>query len=129
MAASGVAPIACNSLGRWAAIAVEMNQVAPNTKARTIIVHGMPAGAAWGGATSTVCGAAFGTSSRFIGNPITRCSTAQATQAPRQPKCSMNSALVGQPTVLANPANSVMPVIALRASRPYRPAAVANAAS
>ena len=41
----------------------------------------------------------------------------------------MNSALVGQPTVLAKPANSVMPVIALRASRPYRPAAVANAAS
>ena len=41
----------------------------------------------------------------------------------------MKIALVGQPTVLANPANSVMPVIALRASRPYRPATVANAAS
>jgi hypothetical protein len=41
----------------------------------------------------------------------------------------MKIALVGQPTVLANPANSVMPVIAFRASRPYRPATVAKAAS
>jgi hypothetical protein len=39
-------------------------------------------------------------------------------QAPRQPNCSMKNALVGQPTVLVKPANSVIPVIALRASRP-----------
>ena len=61
---------------------------------------------------------AFGTSSRLSGSPIIRCSAAHATQAPRQPKASMKMALVGQPTVLAKPANSVMPVIALRASRP-----------
>jgi hypothetical protein len=30
----------------------------------------------------------------------------------------MKKALAGQPTVLAKPAKSVMPVIALRASRP-----------
>ena len=36
----------------------------------------------------------------------------------------MNNALVAQPTVLAN---SVLPVMALRASRPYRRAAVAKA--
>ena len=63
-------------------------------------------------------GTIFGTSSRFIGRPISRCSAAHARQAPRQPNASMKIALVGQPTVLANPANSVMPVIALRASRP-----------
>ena len=76
------------------------------------------ASAAGAGGFSGGCGTAFGISSRFIGRPMTRCSTAQAMQAPRQPNCSMKNALVGQPTVLANPAKSVMPVIALRASRP-----------
>ena len=97
--------------------AVETNQVAPNTLARTIIVHGMPEGAACSGAFSGGSGCAFGTRSRFIGRPITRCSIAQARHAPRQPNAWMKDALNGQPTVLAKPANSVMPVIALRASR------------
>ena len=119
IANAAAAPIASKSRGRCAAKAVATHQVAPNTAARTIIVQGMPDGvAACCGVVSAGCGAAFGMSSRFIGRPMTRCSTAQAMQAPRQPKCSMNSALVGQPTVLAKPANSVMPVIALRASRP-----------
>ena len=98
-------------------MAVETNQVAPNTLARTIIVQAgrtaLPARA-----PRPARAAAFGTSSRFIGNPISRCSAAQARQAPCQPSASMKIALIGQPTVLANPANSVMPVIALRASRP-----------
>ena len=38
----------------------------------------------------------------------------------------MKIAFVGQPTVLANPAKSVMPVIALRASAPQSPATVAK---
>ena len=110
--------MASRSRGRCAAKAVETNQVAPKTAASTIIVQGMPDGASCSGVISAACGCAFGIRSRFIGRPMTRCRTAQATQAPRQPKCSMNNALAGQPTVLAKPAKSVMPVIALRASRP-----------
>ena len=108
--------MASRSRGRCAAKAVETHHVAPNTAASTIMVHGMPDGAATcSGVFSGGCSAAFGTSSRFIGMPMIRCSTAHATQAPRHPKCSIKSALVGQPTVLAKPAKSVM---ALRASRP-----------
>ena len=112
-------PIASSRRGRCDARAVETNHVAPNTLARTIIVHGTPDGRvrslprpAGGG------GGAFGTSSRLIGRPIIRCNAAQARHAPRQPNASMKKALVGQPTVLAKPANRVMPVMALRASLP-----------
>ncbi len=128
-ATAWVDPMACSNRGRCAAMAVETNQVAPNTLARTIIVHGTPDAVSCAWVAVGGGGRIFGTSSRFIGRPISRCSAAHARQAPRQPKASMKIALVGQPTVLANPANSVMPVIAFRASRPYRPATVANAAS
>jgi hypothetical protein len=37
--------------------------------------------------------------------------------------------VVGQPTVLANPAINVMPMIELLALRPYNPATVAKAGS
>jgi hypothetical protein len=50
-------------------------------------------------------------------------------QAPRQPKASISTAVNGQPTVLAKPATSVMPVMARPASRPYQPTTVAKAAS
>src|SRR5262245_41615061 len=111
-------PIACSRRGRCAAIAVDTNQVAPNTLARTIIVQGTPDGISGWCDVAGGGGNAFGTRSQFIGRPITRCNVAHAMHAPRQPNASMNAALVGQPTVLANPANKVMPVIALRALRP-----------
>jgi hypothetical protein len=50
-------------------------------------------------------------------------------QASRQPYCSSSSADSGQPTVLAKPAISVMPVMLLRESLPYRRTSDANAAS
>lgn len=50
-------------------------------------------------------------------------------QAPRQPKCDSSAADTGQPTVLAKPANKVMPVMALRACWPCRRTTVAKAAS
>ena len=87
IAIAGVDPIASRRRGRCAAKAVETHQVAPNTAASTIIVQGMPVGAAsCADGVSGACGTAFGMSSRFIGRPTTRCSTAQATHAPRQPK-------------------------------------------
>jgi hypothetical protein len=45
-------------------------------------------------------------------------SPAQIRQAERQPNSSRNNALAGQPIVLAKPAIRVIPVMALRASRP-----------
>lgn len=82
------------------------------------MVHGTPAGTGCSDAATGAGGGALGTSRRFSGRASSRCSAAHAKQAPRQPRASMNQALAGQPNVLANPANSVMPVIALRASRP-----------
>ena len=49
------------------------------------------------------------------GRPSTRCSAAQPRQVPRQPNVSSPHCVSGQPTVLAKPAISVMPVMALRA--------------
>ena len=46
------------------------------------------------------------------------CSAAQIRQASRQPYCASRKAESGQPTVLAKPAISVMPVIGPRAARP-----------
>ena len=48
------------------------------------------------------------------GMPRTRCNAAQLKHAPRQPTWLSSSADSGQPTVLANPAISVMPVMTLR---------------
>ncbi len=50
-------------------------------------------------------------------------------QAPRQPNFSSSKADSGQPTVLAKPAISVMPVIALRDSCPYSRTSAAKADS
>jgi hypothetical protein len=50
--------------------------------------------------------------------PTTRCSSAHAKHAPRQPTWASSKVDSGQPTVLAKPAISVMPVITLRESRP-----------
>lgn len=65
----------------------------------------------------------------FSGAPSTRCSPAQTRQAPRQPISASSQALRGQPTVLAKPATSVMPVMAVRDRTPYSRTSVANAAS
>ena len=56
--------------------------------------------------------------SRLSGSPRTRCATAQAKHVPRQPSVASPHAVSGQPTVLAKPAMSVMPVIEDRASCP-----------
>ena len=53
---------------------------------------------------------------RFSGNPTTRWAADQARHVSRQPSSLAPHAVSGQPTVLANPAMSVMPVMAERAS-------------
>lgn len=63
------------------------------------------------------------------GSPSARCSAAQPKQAPRQPNCCSSKVDRGQPTVLAKPAISVMPVMGLREAWPYSPTSVAKAAS
>ena len=134
--ASG-APAACNKVGRCEAIAVLTNQVTANTDASTAVVKtgrgrlsaagagvdSAPASAlSMPGSPCTVgpgsaSEALFG-SEAFSGKPSTRCSPAHAKHAPRQPICASSSVDSGQPTVLAKPAISVMPVIALRDSLP-----------
>src|SRR6516162_9895934 len=100
MATAWVDPRACSNRGRCAAMAVDTHQVAPKTLASTIIVRDTPDGASGACAFSDGGGGALGTSSRFIGSPISTCSAAHARHAPRQPKASIKTALVGQPTVL-----------------------------
>ena len=60
----------------------------------------------------------LGIKNRLIGRQTRRLSAAQPKHAPRQPKLPSSQAESGHPTVLANPAINVMPVMALRASRP-----------
>src|SRR5512143_2588846 len=126
-AAASVAPHACISRGRCAAIAVLMNQVAANTNDSSTAVPVEPVAGAASSAAATACaGAAVvasggaGGSIAFNGSPTTRCSTAQVKQAPRHPSSASSSVLSGQPTVLAKPAINVMPVMTLRESLPYR---------
>src|SRR4051812_44781532 len=114
MAEAWVAPSASKSLGKCVAIAAETNQQAANTSDSSTIVHRTTTAAPAGTGGSAGGGNAFGTSNRLSGNPIKTCRRAHARQAPRQPNASMNKALAGQPTVLAKPANSVIPVMALR---------------
>ena len=54
---------------------------------------------------------------------------AHAMHATRQPSAPAIQAVSGQPTVLAKPAMSVMPVMGVRAAWPCRRTSVANAAS
>lgn len=63
------------------------------------------------------------------GDAMTRCRPAHTKQAPRHPMLLSSQAVSGQPTVLAKPANRVMPVMVRRAFCPCRRTAVANAAS
>lgn len=94
------------------------NQVIANTKERIAIA---PRGAGEASpSTSEVRtgGGARGISNRFRGSPINMCSTAQMRHAARQPNYASRKAESGHPTVLANPAIKVMPVIGPRAARP-----------
>ena len=126
-------------------MAVEMNQVMANTTASATAVPrpaagdpprtGGSAGAGGAGFSASPSGAGRGTgawpceapcqravvrrgSRALSGRPSTRCSPIQPRQAPRQPQWLSMNAESGQPTVLANPASSVMPVMASRAPLP-----------
>ena len=52
------------------------------------------------------------------GNPTSRCAAAHTKHATRQSKLASSSAVTGHPTVLANPAIEVTPVMLERASFP-----------
>ena len=62
--------------------------------------------------------AGLGIRNRLTGRQTNRLTAAHPKQAPRQPNAPSSQAESGQPTVLAKPAIKVIPVIALRASRP-----------
>lgn len=59
-----------------------------------------------------------GNRKRLSGSPTNMWIAAHAKHVSRQPKCASPQALRGHPIVLANPANSVMPVIEERAPGP-----------
>ncbi|MCY1377255.1 hypothetical protein D9M69_648170 [compost metagenome] len=118
-------------------MAVLMNQVTAKTQAISRAARRCCAGASPAPPTLAEAVVSFdaasardacGTST-WRGRPITRCKAAHTRHAPRQPTEVSSQADSGHPTVLENPANSVMPVMARRASWPCRRTTVANAAS
>ena len=114
-------PADCNSPGKCAASAVELKLAVANTKASKIIsrLRSRVSSAESGGAASLGGGGgAFGIRKRLSGRQMKRCKATQPRHAPRQPHSASISAESGQPTVLAKPAISVMPVMLLRASLP-----------
>src|SRR3984893_17107150 len=120
IAAVADAPAACSNPGKCAAIAPCTNQVAAKKNARIGIAA---RGGSAGGNSIAACGSAAGMPWRGIASQLTGAASsmfkpAQVRQAARQPNMSKNSALGGQPIVLAKPAIRVIPVIELRASRP-----------
>jgi hypothetical protein len=117
-AAVALAPAISSSRGKWDAIAPVTNQVAANTKERSSIAPRGADPAVPCTSVGLMGGGARGINSRFNGSPIKRFSAAQTRQAPRQPKWASSNADSGQPTVLANPAIRVIPVIGPRAARP-----------
>ncbi|MNJ66022.1 hypothetical protein D3C77_620660 [compost metagenome] len=119
MAAAADSPVSCSSRGRCAAIAVLTNQVAAKTNASSPMVRPAPAGSCTGLSVGGDAGwMPSGIIRRFSGRPRTICAAAQTRQVPRQPSAASSQPLIGQHTVLANPASKVIPVIAPRASRP-----------
>src|ERR1700736_447240 len=120
IAAVADAPAACSNPGKCAAIAPCTNQVA--TKKNAMIGIAARGGSA-GGNSIAACGSAAGMPWRGIASQFTGAASSmfkppQIRQAARQPNSWRNSALRGQPIVLAKPAIRVIPVIELRASRP-----------
>ena len=130
-------PLACSRRGKCAAIAVLMNQVTANTNDSSTAVRrveaGRRAGGCWGSTfvprSVAAGGGAMRGSQALSGRPSSRCSAAQPRHAPRQPYALSIQAERGQPIVLAKPANSVTPVMALRAPSPYSRTSEAKAAS
>ncbi len=116
-AAAGARPSAWSRRGRWAASAVDTNQVAPNTPASTIMVHGTHARL-----TCRRGRRRSGLRARHQ-QPVGGQPEHQMQQSPAEARAApaerMDQRRAQRPaTVLANPANSVMPVIARRASAP-----------
>lgn len=113
-------PQAANRRGRCADIAPETNAEAPNITASSTSVRvasSSGAGATCCG-TARVGGGALGIRKRFAGKPNSTCKAAQIRQVARQPISWDRNVDTGQPMVDANPAISVMPVMALRAPLP-----------
>ena len=124
-------------------MAVLVNQVTANTKDSSTVVRSGWAGVGGADTAGSVAGAAMASvdgsgafsaapargSQPLSGTPTSKCNAAQPAHAPRQPHCVSIQADSGQPTVLANPAINVMPVMAPRAPWPYSRTSVANAAS
>ena len=69
-------------------------------------------------ATAALAPFTAGSMKKLSGRPIRICAAAQAKQVLRQPMVSRPQAVSGHPTVEANPAISVMPVIERRAASP-----------
>ena len=113
-----VAPAASMMRGRCAAIAPVTVHAAANTNASTIMVRSIGMCGLAAAATAVFGPLMAGSIKRLIGRPIKICAAAQAKQVLRQPMVSRPHADSGQPTVDANPAISVMPVIDRRAASP-----------
>ncbi len=117
-------------------MAVLVNQDTAKTKAsrtaaprclaggKVACCSGLPAASVSVGASRSSDG-----SIALSGNGTTRCRPAHTRHAPRHPMVLTSQAVTGQPTVLAKPANRVMPVMVRRAFWPCMGTAVANAAS
>ncbi len=117
-------------------MAVLMNQATANTKAsstaaprccsgdKAACCSGWPVAPFGAGAARSAAG-----NIALSGKPMTKCRPAHTRQAPRHPMVASSQAVNGHPTVLAKPANNVMPVMVRRACRPCSRTAVANAAS
>ncbi len=116
-------------------MAVLVNQVAAKTKASNTVARRAWAGAGAGAGTAEPATGPAGAASALrgvhalSGSPTTRCSAAQAQQAPRHPQCNSIHIDSGHPTVLAKPAIKVIPVMELRAFLPCKCTNAANAAS
>lgn len=98
-------------------MAVELNQVAAKTKASSQSAIRDGGGPSSTGVLAAVVLVPFGNQA-FNGNATARWISAQPMQASRQPHAASINPESGQPTVLANPAMRVMPVIGPRASLP-----------
>jgi hypothetical protein len=107
------------------AMAVLMNQAMAKTAAKakaepvpalagSLCCGGPPAATLALGWVAGLAGWVCRGNAAFSGNPSSRWAAAQPAQAPRQPHRASIQADRGQPTVLANPATSVMPVMAPR---------------
>ena len=99
-------------------MAVELNHVAAKTKASSHSARRDGGGPSSTGVASAAAALVPFGSHAFSGKATARWISAQPRHASRQPHVTSISPESGQPTVLANPAIRVMPVIGPRASLP-----------